>query len=149
VAHQIHSASPEIYPTSISISDLRASISGRVITPNDPEYDAARTVFYGGIDRRPAVIVRVANTNDILCVVSIARDSGLELAVRSGGHSLAGYGVSDGGIVLDLSDLKALQIDPQRRTAWAETGLTAGEYLNAASVYGLATGFGDSGSVGI
>ena len=73
----------------------------------------------------------------------------MELAVRSGGHSVAGHSVSDGGIVLDLSDMRALQIDAERRTAWAETGLTAGEYTAAAGAYGLATGFGDTGSVGI
>jgi FAD/FMN-containing dehydrogenase len=73
----------------------------------------------------------------------------MELAVRSGGHSLAGYGVSDGGIVLDLSRMKGLALDVERRTAWAETGLTAGEYTTAAGAHGLATGFGDTGSVGI
>ena len=82
-------------------------------------------------------------------MVSLARDSGSELAVRSGGHSGPGFGVSDGGIVLDLSAMKALDIDADGRTAWAETGLTAGEYTNAAGEHGLATGFGDTGSVGI
>ncbi len=132
-----------------SVSDLRAVLSGRVITPDDPGYDQARTVFYGGIDRRPAVIARVANAADVSRVVSLARDARLALAVRSGGHSLAGHSVSDGGIVLDLADMKALHIDVERRTAWAETGLTAAEYTSAAGAHGLATGFGDTGSVGI
>ncbi len=109
----------------------------------------ARAVFYGGIDRRPAVIVRVTDETDISRVVSLARETGLELAVRSGGHSLAGHSVSEGGIVLDLSDMRALEIDAKRRTAWAQTGLTVGEYTKAAGAYGLATGFGDTGSVGI
>ena len=82
-------------------------------------------------------------------MVSLARETGLELAVRSGGHSLAGHSVSDGGIVLDLADMQALDIDVERRTAWAQTGLTAGEYTTAAGAHGLATGFGDTGSVGI
>ena len=82
-------------------------------------------------------------------MVSLARDSGSELAVRSGGHSGPGFGVSEGGIVLDLSAMKALDIDADGRTAWAETGLTAGEYTNAAGEHGLATGFGDTASVGI
>ena len=82
-------------------------------------------------------------------MISIARDSGSELAVRSGGHSNGGLCVSDGGIVLDLADMKDLQIDLERRTAWAETGLTAGEYATATGEHGLATGFGDAGSVGI
>jgi len=133
----------------ISIPRLRAVLNGRVIAPDDAGYDKARTVFYGGIDRRPAVIVRVADATDVSRVVSLARETGLELAVRSGGHSGAGHGVSEGGIVLDLSDMRALHIDAERRTAWAETGLTAGEYTAAAGAHGLATGFGDTGSVGI
>jgi FAD/FMN-containing dehydrogenase len=133
----------------ISIPELRAVLNGRVIAPDNAGYDEARTVFYGGIDRRPAVIVRVADATDVSHVVSLARETGLELAVRSGGHSVAGHSLSDGGIVLDLRDMRALQIDPEARTAWAETGLTAGEYTAAAAAYGLATGFGDTGSVGI
>ncbi len=131
------------------ISGLRASLNGRVITPAEDGYDEARTVFYGGIERRPAVIVRPADASHVARVVSLARETGLELAVRSGGHSLAGHSLSEGGIVLDLRDMRALQIDPEARTAWAETGLTAGEYTAAAGAYGLATGFGDTGSVGI
>jgi FAD/FMN-containing dehydrogenase len=82
-------------------------------------------------------------------VVTLARETGLELAIRSGGHSLAGHSTTDGGIVLDLADMNALDIDPEQRTAWAQTGLTAGEYTTAAAAHGLATGFGDTGSVGI
>ena len=133
----------------ISIPDLRASIHGRVIAPDDPEYDKARTVVAGGIDRHPAVIVRVADAEDVATVIALARETGLELAVRSGGHSGAGHCVTEGGIVLDLADMKALDIDVPGRTAWAETGLTAAEYSNAVAAHGLATGFGDTGSVGI
>ncbi|MGH2429178.1 MAG: FAD-binding oxidoreductase [Candidatus Limnocylindria bacterium] len=133
----------------ISIPDLRAGIRGRVITPDDQEYDGARTVMAGHIDRRPAVIVRAADATDVAYVVNLTRDTGLELAVRSGGHSGAGHGVSEGGIVLDLRDMKALDIDVEERTAWAETGLTAGEVTTATTAHGLAIGFGDTGSVGI
>jgi FAD/FMN-containing dehydrogenase len=149
VIQQKHSTSPETNPTSISIPQLRSDLKGRVIAPDDPDYDEARAVFYGGIDRRPAVIMRVADATDVAHVVSLARTTGLELAVRSGGHSVAGHSVSDGGIVLDLSDMRALEIDPEARTAWAEAGMTAGEYTTAAGTHGLATGFGDTGSVGI
>jgi FAD/FMN-containing dehydrogenase len=136
--------------STILITRLRAAINGRVIAPDDAAYDQARTVFYGGFDqRRPAVIIRVADAGDVARVVELARDTGLPLAVRSGGHSLAGHSVSDGGIVLDLSAMKALNIDRDRHTAWAQTGLTAGEYTTAAGAHGLATGFGDTGSVGI
>jgi FAD/FMN-containing dehydrogenase len=119
---------------------LRATLNGRVIAPDEAEYDAARTVFYGGFDRRPALIARAANAADVARVIALARQTG---------HSLAGHSVSDGGIVLDLTDMKALAIDPEHHTAWAEASLTTGEYTSAASAYGLATGFGDTGSVGI
>lgn len=131
------------------IRDLRANINGRVITMEDAEYEEARTVFYGGIDRRPAVIVRPANAGEVARIITLARETGIELAVRSGGHSSAGHGVSDGGIVLDLRNLRALQIDYAHRSAWAGSGLTAGEYTIAAGKYGLATPFGDTGSVGL
>jgi FAD/FMN-containing dehydrogenase len=133
----------------LSIPEIRAAVNGRVIAPDDPDYDGARTVVAGDIDRRPAVIVRVADVADVRYVVGLARDSGLELAVRSGGHSGAGHGVTEGGIVLDLRDMKRIEIDVEGRTAWAEAGLTAGEYTNATGAHGLATGFGDTGSVGL
>ena len=133
----------------ISIPQIQAAVNGRVIAPDHAEYDAARTVMLGHIDRRPAVIVKVADATDVSYVVSVARDTGVELAVRSGGHSAAGHGVTDGGIVLDISEMKGLDIDVDGRTAWAETGLTAAEYTAAVGAHGLATGFGDTGSVGI
>jgi FAD/FMN-containing dehydrogenase len=144
-----HSRLPEANFTTLSIPQLRAAFNGRVIAPDDAGYDKARTVFYGGIDRRPAVIIRAKDATDVAQVVSLARETGLELAIRSGGHSLAGHSVSDRGIMLDLSGMRALDINAEQRTAWAETGLTAGEYTTAAGAYGLATGFGDTGSVGI
>ena len=135
--------------STFSISELRSSIHGRVIGPDDVAYDKARAIFYGGFDRRPAIIVQVADTSDIARVIALARETGLDLAVRSGGHSNAGHSVNEGGIVLDLSKMRDLQIDVETRTAWVEPGLTAGEYTTAANAYGLVTGFGDTGSVGI
>jgi len=136
-------------PETISIEKLRTDVEGRVIGPDDPEYDQARTVFYGGIDRRPAVIVRVASDADVARVIALARETGLELAVRSGGHSIPGHSVSEGGIVLDLADMRAIDVDAGERTVWAETGLTALEFSKAAHERDLALGFGDTGSVGI
>jgi FAD/FMN-containing dehydrogenase len=133
----------------ISILQLRTQLNGRLVTPDDPVYDQVRTIFYGGFDRRPQLIVQAADAADVARVVALACDTGLELAVRSGGHSPAGHSVIDGGIVLDLSPMRALNLDPQSRTAWAQPGLTAGEYTTAAAARGLATGFGDTGSVGI
>jgi FAD/FMN-containing dehydrogenase len=136
-------------PATISIPQLRADLKGRVIAPDDAGYNEARTVFSGEFDRRPAAIVRATDATDVSRVVSLARDSGLELAMRSGGHSSAGHSTTDGGIVLDLRDMKALDIDVAGRTAWAETGLTTGEFTTATAAHGLAIGFGDTGSVGI
>jgi FAD/FMN-containing dehydrogenase len=133
----------------ISIPRLRDEFDGRVIAPGDPDYDQARAPFYGGVDRHPAVIIRPADAAGVARVVALARDGGLDLAVRSGGHSPAWHSVNDGGIVLDLGAMKALDIDLEARTAWAQTGLTAGEYTTATHAHGLATGFGDTGSVGI
>ena len=144
-----HSQPPMANHTTVSIPELRAVLNGRVISPEDAAYDTVRAVFYGARSRRPALIVRVADATDVSHIVSLARERGLELAVRSGGHSLAGHSTTDGGIMIDLSDMKGLEIDVAGRTAWAETGLTAGEYTAAAGAHGLATGFGDTGSVGI
>jgi FAD/FMN-containing dehydrogenase len=138
-----------ISTSSISIPRLRDSVDGRVTAPDDAGYDQARKVFYGKYDRRPAAIVRPADVAEVAQVVTLAADGGLELAVRSGGHSLAGHSVSEGGIVLDLSEMTALDLDLEGRTAWAQTGLTAGAYTTAVGGHGLATGFGDTASVGI
>jgi FAD/FMN-containing dehydrogenase len=131
------------------ISQLEGVITGRVIAPGADDYDTVRIPFYPFFDRRPAIIVRPADAKDVSRVVSVAADTGLELSVRSGGHSLAGHGVTEGGIMLDLSAMTGLQIDLSEHVAWAETGWTAGQYTVQAGAHGLATGFGDTGSVGI
>jgi FAD/FMN-containing dehydrogenase len=136
-------------PTILSIPEIRSTFRGQVIGPEDEGYDAARAVMMGGVEGRPAVIVRVADATDVARVIQLARETGLELAVRSGGHSAAGHGVNDGGIVLDLRDMKGIDLDVEGRTVWAETGLTAGELSVATAAHGLAIGFGDTGSVGI
>lgn len=135
--------------SSLSLPTLRAELSGRVIGPTDKGYDEARTVFMGGIDDRPAVILRPVNTTDIARGIALARETGLPLAIRSGGHSGAGHSTTNGGIVIDLRDLTTLEVDAEKRTAWAGTGLSAGAYSKGVSDYGFATGFGDTGSVGI
>src|SRR5436190_14682687 len=103
----------------LPIENLRSTFRGRVIGPDDPDYDRARTVMYGGVaDARPVVIVKVANADDVVRVIELAKETGLELAVRSGGHSAAGHSVVDDGIVLDLSDMKAIDLDVEARTVW-------------------------------
>jgi FAD/FMN-containing dehydrogenase len=131
------------------VDELRGSVAGSVIVPGDAAYDDARAVYFTATDRRPGVIVRPAEAADVACVVRIARSSGSELAVRNGGHSPAGHGVIDGGIVLDLRGLRGIHIDVARRVARAGAGVPAGEYTRAAGGHGLATGFGDAPSVAV
>ncbi|MCI0686346.1 MAG: FAD-binding oxidoreductase, partial [Sporichthyaceae bacterium] len=131
------------------IDQLRKAVNGAVITPEDPTYDKVRTVVPGDVDGHPAAIVRVTDSDDVARVVDIARYAGAELAVRSGGHSGPGHGTTDGGIVIDLRDLNRIEFDLDARTAWADGGVTAADYTNAAGEHGLATGFGDTGSVGV
>ena len=133
----------------MTVAALGQELEGRVLTPSHPAYDEARTVYYGDIDRRPALIARVAGPEDVARVITRARETGAELAVRGGGHSPAGHGVCDGGVVIDLSALRSFELDPVARTVWAGAGLTAGAFTASAGEHGLATGFGDTGSVGI
>jgi FAD/FMN-containing dehydrogenase len=133
----------------LSTRRLALDLESQVLTAEDPAYDEARTVFAAHVDHRPALIARVEGPDDIARVIAHARETGTELAVRSGGHSPAGHGVSDGGIVIDLSALRSFELDAVERTAWAGAGLSAGSFTVAAGEHGLATGFGDTGSVGI
>ncbi|MGW0754627.1 FAD-binding oxidoreductase [Streptomyces sp. NPDC002587] len=133
--------------STVPVPQLRAVVSGQVLAPGDAGYDKARTVYLGGMDQQPAAIVRPSDAADVARVVNFARDNELPLAVKGGGHSV--FCLLDGGLVLDVSSLRGLEIDPETRTAWAEAGLTAGEYTNAAAEHGLVTGFGDTGSVGL
>jgi FAD/FMN-containing dehydrogenase len=133
----------------LDLEAFEAELRGSIILPGSPTYDVARQVRSVQYDRRPALIVRAADAGDVARTVNLARESGLALSVRGGAHSLAGFSTNDGGIVLDMSTMKGLHIDPEARVAWAQPGLTAREYSMAAAAHGLATPFGDTGSVGI
>ena len=141
-------ARPDI-DDSLDLEAFEAGLTGSILLPGSPGYDEARLVHHAQADRRPALIVRAADAGDVARTVSLARESGMPLSVRGGAHSLAGFGTNEGGIVLDLGAMKGLHIDADRRLAWAQPGLTAGEYTAAAAAHGLATPFGDTGSVGI
>ena len=134
----------------VDVESLRRTLTGQVFTPEDAGYEDAQKLFvpiYDGV--RPAVIAQVADANDVATVVTTAHETGLDLAIRSGGHSAAGHSTTDGGIVLDVRGLKSLEIDVESRIAWADSGLTAAEYSNKTNAVGLATGLGDTGSVGL
>jgi len=135
--------------TPSAAGDLRSRMTGRVLTAADDGYDAARVVMLGGTDPHPSVIARPVDDADVAAVVGYARDNGLALAVRSGGHSGAAHSTVDDGIVLDLRDMKRMEIDADAGTGWVESGVTAGEFTAEAAKHGLAVGFGDTGSVGL
>jgi FAD/FMN-containing dehydrogenase len=141
-------ARPDI-DDALDLEAFEAGLTGSIVLPGSTDYDEARLVHHAQADRRPALIVRAADAGDVARTVSLARESGLTLSVRGGGHSIVGFGTNDGGIVLDLGAMKGLHIDPDRRLAWAQPGLTAGGYTAAAAAHGLATPFGDTASVGI
>ena len=123
--------------------------AGRTVDPGAADYDALRLVANGAVDRRPALILRPRTAADVALAIAHARQSGLPLAVRSGGHSGAGHSTTDGGIVIDLRDMKALEIDEAANAVWAEAGLTAGEVTETLTGRGLVVGFGDAPTVGI
>ncbi|HEX9006173.1 MAG TPA: FAD-binding oxidoreductase [Bacteroidota bacterium] len=127
----------------------KGGLCGTVIRAGEKAYDASCVTFYDWFHHRPALIVKAADAADVSRTVCVARDQGLVLAVRSGGHSIAGHSGCDGGIVLDLSAMHAVEVDPIHCTAWADTGATAGHVTLATAAHGLAVGFGDTASVGI
>jgi FAD/FMN-containing dehydrogenase len=118
---------------------LRAGVRGPVILPADPGYDAARAIWNGAIDRRPACIVRCTGVADVVAAVDFARERDLLVAVRSGGHGVGGHALCDGGVVIDLSPMKGIRVDPVARTARAEAGVLWGELDRETQLHGLAT----------
>jgi FAD/FMN-containing dehydrogenase len=131
------------------MQDLEAHLHGELICPNDHGYDAARRVWNGMIDKYPAAIVRCADVVDVVTAVRFARDHHLLVAVRSGGHSVSGSSVCDGGIVIDLSRMKGIWVDPAKQTAWVQAGLLLREFVQATQAYGLATTTGTVGGTGL
>jgi FAD/FMN-containing dehydrogenase len=132
-----------------SLDQLKAAVSGNITLPTDPDFDKAREVPMGGVDKKPAAIVRVKDAGDIARVLSFARESGLELAVRNGGHRGAAHSSTEGGIVIDVRGFKSVDLDVPGRTVWAGAGLTALELATETLKHDLIVGFGDSGTVGI
>ena len=132
-----------------TVADFSAAIRGEVIQPGDAGYDEARTVRNGMIDRNPAIIVQCQGAADVMQAVNFARDNDLLLSVRGGGHNVAGSAVNDGGIVIDLSGMTAVRVDPQARTARVEGGATWADLDRETQVFGLATPGGVVSSTGV
>ncbi|HXG34958.1 MAG TPA: FAD-binding oxidoreductase [Bryobacteraceae bacterium] len=132
-----------------ALKDLRASVRGAVLTPTDAGYDEVRRIHNGMFVRRPALIVRCLGTADVADAVRFARAQNLELAVRGGGHSVAGKSVCEGGLMLDLSLMKGIHVDPAGRTVRAQGGVTWGEFNRETQLHGLATTGGVVSTTGI
>ena len=135
--------------TSSDLSQFKGNLHGQLITSHDGDYEEARTVWNGMIDKRPELIVRCTDKSDVINAVNFARANHLLTAIRGGGHNVAGFGTCDGGMVIDLSPMKDIAVDAASRTARAEAGLTWGEFDKATQVRGLATTGGLVSSTGI
>ena len=132
-----------------SVASLREQLRGPIIEPSDPDYEVARRVYNAMIDRRPAVIVRPANAGDVMATVRFARDNGMPIAIRGGGHSVPGFGTWDDAAVIDLSAMRGVRVDPLSRTARAEGGATWGDFNAATHAFGLATTGGIISTTGV
>ena len=132
-----------------TLAEFEQGLSGRLIRPEDEGYDEARSVWNGAHDRRPALIVRCAGVADVMRAVDFARSEDLMVAVRGGGHSIPGFSTSDGGIVIDLSAMKAVHVDPARRSAVAQSGCTWADFDHETQAFGLAVTGGLVSSTGI
>jgi UDP-N-acetylenolpyruvoylglucosamine reductase len=128
---------------------LQRQVAGQVIAPGDADYEDARRVHNGMIDRRPAAVLQCTGPQDVAAAIAISKDAGVDLSVRGGGHSAPGFGTNDGGIVIDLSPLQSVEVDAERETARAGGGCTWKGFNEATHAYGLATTGGIIGSTGI
>ena len=135
--------------TESNLDQLRAQVVGEVVAPGDETYDEARKVYNAMIDRRPGVVVHCLNTSDVVAAVNFARENELDLAVRGGSHSVPGFGTCEGGVVIDLSGMRSVSVNPTSRTARAEGGATWGDFNDATHAHGLATTGGIISTTGI
>lgn len=133
----------------VTNEQLREQVRGEVITPETAGYEQARRVYNGMIDRRPAVVVRPVNAGDVMAAVGFARTNELDLAVRGGSHSVPGFGTCDDGVVIDLSAMRGVRVDPAARTARADGGATWGDFNAATHAFGLATTGGIIATTGV
>jgi FAD/FMN-containing dehydrogenase len=145
----IEASSSETIIDTVALTILQGQLRGELLTPGAPGYDEARRLNNGRYNRRPAVIARCRSAEDVARAVRFARDHGLEVAIRSGGHSVPGHSNLDGGMMIDLSQLKQIDVDPARRIARVGPGATNGELVLALAPYGLATTTGTCATVGM
>ena len=135
--------------TAGAVQTLREQVRGRVVTSEDEDYDEARAVHNGMFDRRPLAVLKAEQVGDVLAGVGFAREHGLDLSVRGGGHSGPGFGTNDGGLVIDMSGMRTVRVDPRNKTARADAGATWGDFNYATHAFGLATTGGIISTTGI
>src|ERR687888_2332697 len=131
------------------VSTLQQSLRGRVIGPDDVDYDAARALYNGMIDKRPRLIARCVDVADVIAAVNFGRDQGLLVAIRGGGHSGPGLGSCNDGLVVDLSMMRSVRVDPARRSVRVDAGCTSGDVDHATHAFGLAVPFGIVSTTGV
>jgi FAD/FMN-containing dehydrogenase len=132
-----------------TIDKLKTNVKGHVVLPDDPHYDEVREIWNAMLDRRPAAIVQCAEANDVSQAIAFARENGLEISIRGGGHNIAGNALCNNGVTIDLSTLRKVRIDAQKRHAYVEPGATLGDFDASAQVHGLATPVGINSTTGI
>ena len=132
-----------------AVAAFKAGLRGQLLRPGDDAYDGARKIWNGMFDRRPALIARCAGTADVVSAVNFARDQGLQVAVRGGGHSFPGHSVCDGGLIIDLSPMRGIRVDPAARTAQAQPGAKWIDFDHETQAFGLATTGGTASDTGI
>src|SRR5215207_2317948 len=132
-----------------NLGELESTLRGALVRPGDPDYDQARAIWNAAHDRRPALIIRCAGTADVVRAVEFARSEGLTVAVRGGAHSIAGFSTCDGGVVIDLSPMQGIRVDPAGRRAVAQPGLTWSAFDHETQAFGLAVTGGLVSSTGI
>ncbi|HET7442220.1 MAG TPA: FAD-binding oxidoreductase [Terriglobales bacterium] len=135
--------------TAIAVQDLQQELRGELLAPDNPEYDAARKVWNGMVDKRPALIARCADATDVVACIRFARERDVPISVRGGGHNYAGKAICDDGLVVDLSRMKGIWVDQDRRTVRAQAGLRLGEFDRETQKYGLATTLGVNTDTGV
>jgi FAD/FMN-containing dehydrogenase len=136
-------------PQPKAAAELKKRIAGQVVLPEDPDYDAVRRIWNAMIDRRPAIIARCAEADDVAKAIAFARSSGLEISIRGGGHNIAGNALCDGGLTIDLSSMRNVQVDPGKKRAHVGPGATLRDFDEAAQAHALATPVGINSTTGI
>jgi FAD/FMN-containing dehydrogenase len=131
------------------IKKLKDKVKGQIVLPDDPSYNEVRKIWNAMIDRRPAVIIQCAEADDVPHAISYARDNGLEISIRGGGHNIAGSALCNNGVMIDFSNMTAVRVDTQKRRAYVEPGATLGDFDKAVQAHGLATPVGINSTTGI